>query len=78
MYVRSNTLLLTDVFENFRKMCFEIDERDPVRFITGQELAWQASIKNTKVKLDLLPYTIFFFLLMVEKGITGGTCHDIC
>ena len=61
MYVRSNTLLLTDVFENFRKMCFEIDERDPVRFITGQELAWQASIKNTKVKLDLLPYTIFFF-----------------
>ena len=78
MYVRSNTLLLTDVLENFRKMCFEIDERDPVRFITGQELAWQASIKNTKVKLDLLPYTIFFFLLMVEKGITGGTCHDIC
>ena len=29
LYVQSNTLLLADVFENFRNMCFEIYELDP-------------------------------------------------
>ena len=34
LYVQSNTLLLADIFENFRNMCLETYEFDPVRFLT--------------------------------------------
>ena len=37
--VQSNTLLLPDVFENFRNMCLEIYERDPAKFLSAPGLA---------------------------------------
>ena len=64
-----------DLFENFRNMCLQIYELDPVRFLTAPSLAWQAALKKTKLKLDLL--TDIDMLLMVEKGIRGGICHSI-
>ena len=75
MYVQSDTLLLADVFENFRNMCLEIYKLDPAKFLSAPGLAWQAALKKTKVKLDLL--TDIDMLLMVEKGIRGGICHYI-
>ena len=75
LYVQSDTLLLADVFENFRNMCLEIYELDPAKFLSAPELAWQAALKKTKVKLDLL--IDIDMLLMVEKGIRGGICHSI-
>ena len=39
VYVQSNTLLLADVFENFRNMCIELYELDPARFLTAPGLA---------------------------------------
>ena len=71
----SDTLLLADVFENFRNMCLEIYELDPAKCLSAPGLAWQTTLKKTKVKLDLL--TDIDMLLMVEKGIRGGTCHSI-
>ena len=70
---QSDTLLLADVFENFRNMCLEIYELDPVYFVSAPGLAWQACLKKTKVKLELL--TDYNMLLMVEKGIRGGICQ---
>ena len=35
LYVQSNTLLLTDVFENFRNKSIEIYELDLVHFLSG-------------------------------------------
>ena len=75
MYVQSDTLLLADVFENFQNMLLELYELDPARFLTSSGSAWQAILKKTKVKLDLL--TDFDMLLMIEKGIIGGICHAI-
>ena len=74
-YVQINTLLLSDVFENFRKMCLKIYKLDPAKFLSPPGLAWQAALKKTKAKLDLLTY--IDMLLMVEKGIKGGICHSI-
>ena len=51
------------------KVCLEIYELDPARFLTAPELAWQAVLKKTKLKLYLL--TDIDMLLMVEKGIRG-------
>ena len=75
MYVQTDTLLLADVFENFRNMCIKIYELDPAKFFSAPKLAWQAALKKTKVKLDFL--TIIDMLLMVEKGMKGEICHSI-
>ena len=46
LYVRNDTLLLADVFENFRNMCLKVYELDPAHFLSLPGLAWQASLKN--------------------------------
>ena len=73
--VQSDTLLVADVFENFRKKCIEIYELDPAHFLSATELAWQACLKKAGVKLELL--TGIDMLLIGEKGIRGGICHTI-
>ena len=75
VYIQSNTLLLADVLENFRNMCLKIYELDPARFLSAPELAWQATFKKPKVKLDLL--IDIDILLMIKKGIKGRICHSI-
>ena len=75
LYVQSDTLLLADVFENFRNMCIKVFELDPAHFLSLPGLAWQACLKKTNVKLELL--TDYDMLLMVEEGIRGGICHAI-
>ena len=75
MYVQNNTLLLADVFENFRNVCLTIYELDPAKFISVLGLAWQAVLKKTIVELDLLTY--INMLLMIKKGIRGVICHSI-
>ena len=75
LYVQSNTLLLADVFENFRKACIKTYELDPAHFISLPGLAWQACLKKTGVELELL--TDYDMLLMIEEGIRGGICHAV-
>ena len=75
LYVQSNTLLLADVFENFRNMCIKVYELDPAHFLSLPGLSWQARLKKTNVKLELL--TDYDMLLMGEEGIRGGICHSI-
>ena len=75
LYVQSDTLLLADVFENFRNKCIEIYELDPAHLLSAPGLTWQACLKKTRVKLELL--TDIDMLLIVEKGIRGRICHSI-
>ena len=63
LYVQSDTLLLADVFENFRNMCLEICEFDLTKFLSAPRLTSKAALKQTKVKLDFL--TDIDILLMV-------------
>ena len=75
LYVQSDTLLLADVFENFRNMCIKVYELHPAHFLSAPGLAWQAFLKKTEVELELL--TNVDMLLMIEKGIRGRICHAI-
>ena len=75
LYVQSDTLLLADVFENFRNMFIEVYELDPAHFLSLPGLAWQACFKKNNIKLELL--TDYDMLLIVEEGIRGGICHSI-
>ena len=64
IYVQIDTLLLADVFENFRDMWLKEYELDPA----------QACLKKTNIELELL--TDYDMLLMVEERIRGGICHS--
>ena len=48
---------------------------DPAHFLSAPGLAWQACLKKTKVKLELL--TDIDMLLMAERGTRGGICQAI-
>ena len=73
LYLKSDTLLLADVFEIFRKMCFEIYHLDLVKFLSAPGLARQAVLKKTEVKLEVL--INIDMLSMVEKDIRGEIEH---
>ena len=53
LYVQSDTLLLADVFKNFRNMCLEIYELDPTYFVSVPGLAWQACLKKNRSKIRI-------------------------
>ena len=74
LYVQRDTLLLADVYKKFRDKCTEIYGLDPSHFLSAPGLAWQAFLKKTKVKLELL--TDVNMLLMIEDGIRGEMCQS--
>ena len=63
LYVQSDTLLLADVFENFRNMFIKVYGLDPAHFLSAPGLAWQACLKKTGEKLELM--TDVDMLLMI-------------
>ena len=70
LYMVTDVLILADVFENFRRICMENYGLDPAWYYTSPGLSWDALLKMTKVKLDLLKDPDM--VLMFEKGIRGG------
>ena len=68
MYVQGNTLSLADIFANFKNMCLEIYEVDPAKFLSAPGLAWQATLKKTKLKLYILTD---ISILLLQKPITN-------
>ena len=75
LYVQSDTLLLADVFNNFRDMCLKEYELDSAHFLSLPGLAWQVCLRKTNIELELL--TDYDMLLMVGEGIRRGICHSI-
>ena len=71
LYLKSD---LSDVLENFRKMCLNIYVLDLAKSLSASGLVWQAALKRIKVKLELL--IDIDILLMVEKD-RGEICHAI-
>ena len=70
LYMLTDVLLLADVFESFRSLCLDYYELDPAHYFTTPNFAWDAMLKLTKVKLELL--TDYDQYLMVEQGLRGG------
>ena len=50
LYLKSDTLLLADVFENFETACLETYKLDPAHYFTSPGLSWDSLLKETKIK----------------------------
>ena len=70
LYLKSDVLLLADVFENFRETCFQYYKLDPAHFYSSPGLAWNACLKMTGIELELISDVDMY--LMIEKGLRGG------
>ena len=70
LYLKSDVLLLADVFENYCDLCLKNYELDPAWYYTAPGLAWDAALKKTKVELELLADREM--LDIFGKGIRGG------
>ena len=63
-------LLLADFFEKFRKMCMDFYGLEPCHYFSAPGLAWDACLKLSGVKLELLDNEQMFSF--IERGIRGG------
>lgn len=70
LYLKTDVLLLTDVFENFRNVCINTYYLDPCHYYTAPGLSWDAMMKLTKVELELL--SDFEIISFLKSGIRGG------
>ena len=75
LYLRTDVILLANVFEAFRDTCLQHYKLDPAHFYTSPGLAWKVCLKCTGIKLELL--TDPDMLLMFEHRIRGGITQAV-
>ena len=73
LYLKSDILLLADVFENFRKNCLQYYKLDPCYYFTSPGLPWDATLSMTDIKLELM--TDIDKFQFIEKGMRGGISY---
>ena len=72
LYLRCDVLQLACIFEAFRNVCLTHYELDPAHFVSAPNLTWDAMLKITEAKLDLISDPEMF--KMLDNGIRGGIC----
>ena len=75
LYLRTDVVLLANVFKCFRRVCLENYGLDPPHFYTAPGLAWKACLKKTGIRLELLLDPDM--LLMFQRGIRGRITQSV-
>ena len=72
LYLKCDVMLLPDIFERFRTVCQTNYDLDPAHYVSSPHLTWDAMLKLTKAKVDLISDGEMY--KMLEKGMRGGVC----
>ena len=73
LYLKSDIPFLADVFENFRKTCLQYYKLDPCHYFTSLGLSWDAMLKMTNIKLEVMTDVDMF--QFIEKGMCSGVSY---
>ena len=73
IYLKTDVLLLCDVFEKFIDTCLEYYGLDPCHYFSSPGLAWDAMLKMIGVELELISDVNAH--LFIEKGMRGGISY---
>ena len=70
LYLKTDVLLLADVFENFRQTALSTYKLDPAHYYTLPGYSWDALLKLTNIELEQITEANMY--LFIEKGLRGG------
>ena len=73
LYLKSDILLLADIFEIFRETCLQYYKLDPSHYFTSPGLSWDAMLKMTGIKHELMTDVDMF--QSIEKDMRGGISY---
>jgi hypothetical protein len=73
IYLKTDVLLLADVFEKLRSMCISDYKLDPAHYMSSPGYSWDSCMLMTKAKLDLI--TDPSILDMIDRSKRGGLCY---
>ena len=73
LYLKTDVMLLADVWDSFTKTCFEQYKLDPGHYVSAPHLTWDAMLLYTDAKIGLLsdPEMFSFY----NDNIRGGICY---
>lgn len=77
VYLKSDVLLLADIFQNFRSTCLKTYKLDAAHFYTFPGMSFSACLRQTGVELELLtdPDMLHFFKSSVRGGVSSCVCR---
>ena len=75
LYLKTDVLLLCDVFQKFIKMCLAYYRLGPCHYFSAPGLSWDAMLKMTGIVLDHISDTDM--RLFIEKSMVGGISYIV-
>ena len=73
LYLKTDVLLLADVFEKFVSSCLDYYGLDLCNYFSHPGLSWDAMLKLTGIELDII--SDIDMHLFIEKGMGDGICY---